>query len=459
MAPKRSVRDRSEEQGEEIMSTQDGVLRKVYDLYRHPTTMQNCGDKGIVEMAKEVGIVKLCPRNKATVMILGNHSSGKSSFINWYLKENVLPTGAAVESRGFTLVTSSVKEAPPLKGEATLRYFPQLKGIEKFGKGLIENLSTIVSVSQERCFPNVDFIDTPGLVDGSVEYPFDVNRVLLFLADYVDLIFVFLDPHEQALGSRTMEVVKMLNVDHYDKMCYYLTKIDTLNSIADLMKVSNQTTQNLALRVKNTHGWELPTIYLTQDDNSDLDSDFHSVNMISKPCDRIDLVVKQKIQDNLGVLEKDCTEVLQKTEKTLRSHVQKKTRLATLNRLLVYVAVLFGLGLLGLLLYLMVSLLDTLPQRVAQPGMEEAFQTFKRYATRFLPAFDLLSFVKVAGGFVGGNVALFWLIGFVKSFYVVLSKDEVGSLQANRRNLKNMLSYREELYNLYIRFLCVCYGI
>ena len=64
------------------MSTQDGVLRKVYDLYKHPTTMQNCGDKGIVEMAKEVNIVKLCPRNKATVMILGNHSSGKSSFIN-----------------------------------------------------------------------------------------------------------------------------------------------------------------------------------------------------------------------------------------------------------------------------------------------------------------------------------------------------------------------------------------
>lgn len=98
--------------------------------------------------------------------------------------------------------------------------------------------------------------------------------------------------------------------------------------------------------------------------------------------------------------------------------------------------------------------------------MAEAFKTLKQYATRFLPAFDLLSFVKVAGGFVGGNVALFWIIGFVKSFYVVLSKDEVGSLQwvwrgfltcrANRRNLKNMLSYREELYNLYIRFSCVC---
>lgn len=232
------------------------MLQKIYELYKLPSKSQNCGSRGIIDMAADVGIVKLPPRNKATVMILGNHSSGKSSFINCvllfvdfdfvgYLKENVLPTGAAVESRGFTLVSQSEKEAPPLKGEATLRYFPQLKGIQKFGKGLIENLSTIVSISHERCFPAVDFIDTPGLVDGSVEYPFDVNRVILFLADFVDLIFVFLDPHEQALGSRTMEVVKLLNENHYDKMCYYLTKIDTLNSIADLMKVANQTTQVL----------------------------------------------------------------------------------------------------------------------------------------------------------------------------------------------------------------------
>ena len=236
-----------------MICSQDGVLRQVYDLYAKPTKDQDCGDRGIIEMAEDVALKLLPPRNKATVMILGNHSSGKSSFINCsslvfflhlgYINENVLPTGAAVESRGFTLVTCSKKEVPPLKGEATLRYYPQLKNIEKFGKGLIENLSTHVSVSEERCFPNVDFIDTPGLVDGNVEYPFDVNKVLLFLADYADLIFVFLDPHEQALGSRTMEVVKMLNVDHYDKMYYYLTKIDTLNSLADLLKVSNQTTQ------------------------------------------------------------------------------------------------------------------------------------------------------------------------------------------------------------------------
>lgn len=58
------------------------MLQKIYDLYKHPTKSQNCGSRGIIDMAADVGIVKLPPRNKATVMILGNHSSGKSSFIN-----------------------------------------------------------------------------------------------------------------------------------------------------------------------------------------------------------------------------------------------------------------------------------------------------------------------------------------------------------------------------------------
>ena len=46
--------------------------------------------------------------------------------------------------------------------------------------------------------------------------------------------------------------------------------------------------------MKNTHGWDLPTIYLTQEglngELEDRENDFQSVNMISKPCDRIDLV-------------------------------------------------------------------------------------------------------------------------------------------------------------------------
>ena len=34
-------------------------------------------------MAREIGIHLLAPRKKITVMLIGNHSAGKSSFINW----------------------------------------------------------------------------------------------------------------------------------------------------------------------------------------------------------------------------------------------------------------------------------------------------------------------------------------------------------------------------------------
>lgn len=41
-----------------------------------------------------------------SVLIIGNHSAGKSSFINWYIGEDIQRTGVAIETRGFTFVTS-----------------------------------------------------------------------------------------------------------------------------------------------------------------------------------------------------------------------------------------------------------------------------------------------------------------------------------------------------------------
>jgi hypothetical protein len=37
-----------------------------------------------VRLAEPLGIKLLAPRKKITVMLIGNHSAGKSSFINWW---------------------------------------------------------------------------------------------------------------------------------------------------------------------------------------------------------------------------------------------------------------------------------------------------------------------------------------------------------------------------------------
>ena len=38
---------------------------------------------GLIRIAQEVGLNLLAPRKKITVLLIGNHSAGKSSFINW----------------------------------------------------------------------------------------------------------------------------------------------------------------------------------------------------------------------------------------------------------------------------------------------------------------------------------------------------------------------------------------
>ena len=37
-------------------------------------------------------------------------------------------------------------------------------------------------------------LDSPGLVDGDMSYPFDVNEAILWLSELCDLVFVFFDP-------------------------------------------------------------------------------------------------------------------------------------------------------------------------------------------------------------------------------------------------------------------------
>jgi len=61
-----------------------------YGKNRLPQSYQyyNCFDVvncvGLIHIAASVGLALLAPRKKISVMLIGNHSAGKSSFINWY---------------------------------------------------------------------------------------------------------------------------------------------------------------------------------------------------------------------------------------------------------------------------------------------------------------------------------------------------------------------------------------
>jgi hypothetical protein len=83
----------------------------------------------------------------------------------------------------------------------TLETFPHLKELGKI-PGVADFLVTEISTSEEKNFPLVEFIDTPGLTDGTLKYPFDVDQVIYELAEHATMVMVFLDPIGKALVSR-----------------------------------------------------------------------------------------------------------------------------------------------------------------------------------------------------------------------------------------------------------------
>lgn len=262
-------------------------------------------DKGLVEMGKSVGLQLMAPRRKIVVMLIGNHSAGKSSFINWYIEHNVQKTGVAIETQGFTLVTSG-KKRETLTGKATLHLYPHFKALEKI-KGVIDYLSTEICPSKAKKFNLVTFVDTPGLVDGEMHYPYDVEKSILWLGNMADQIFVFFDPIGQALCRRTINLVEKINSSHSEKIHFYLSKADEAGCESDRQKVMMQIVQELCKRPGlNKCGFEMPTIYIP---DNELIRKTQCVNQVSTVCSQIEKAINSTIQNTLNSLEKDCDQV------------------------------------------------------------------------------------------------------------------------------------------------------
>ncbi|GAA6224793.1 uncharacterized protein LOC108878697 [Lates japonicus] len=276
-----------------ITTPSERILKECHSLY-----VDN--ENGLVKIASSLGVRLLPPRKKITVMIMGNHSAGKSSFINWYVEEHIQKTGVAIETQGFTFITSGRKRES-LTGNATLHLYPHFRPLLEF-KGVMDYLSAEISTSKQKKFSLVTFVDTPGLVDGDMVYPFDVNSAITWLGEQSDLIFVFFDPMGQALCKRTLNIVEKLSEKCGDKLLFYLSKADEAGKETDRQRVMMQIVQELCRRPGlNKCGFEMPTIYIPNPQRPS-----RCVNQIDGVCQTIEKTINQAVQKTLDQLEKDC---------------------------------------------------------------------------------------------------------------------------------------------------------
>lgn len=98
-------------------------------------------------------------------------------------------------------VSPSSLRSPSIDHTAYIRYSRILQWLSFVGHihpttvflffiGVMDYVSAEISTSKEKKFSLVTFVDTPGLVDGDMIYPFDVNSAITWLGKYLR-IYVF----------------------------------------------------------------------------------------------------------------------------------------------------------------------------------------------------------------------------------------------------------------------------
>jgi GTPase Era involved in 16S rRNA processing len=268
------------------------------------------------------------PHRKSIVMIIGNHSAGKSSFINWYIQQELQSTGIALETSHFTMITSGENEAA-FQGPAAVALYPflrELMNVEtELKASFFDNLTTKVSTSRSRLFSHVDFIDTPGVIDGKMRNHCDVPTVVKWLAHFVDLIVVFLDPIGQALRQSMTDLITELNKYHQSKLKIYLSKADMVTKAEEMNKIYTQLSMHLDQSILSQEGYNILPICIPTD------QPLVFTNRIDSLLKEIEKSVNMKLVHNLSVLRNDSRFIYTHIQRLIRTDILNRSKMNTVN--------------------------------------------------------------------------------------------------------------------------------
>ncbi len=228
----------------EIQKLREGLLRPFAQKFHYPLV---------------VGTASGLP----TVLCLGNHSSGKSTFINHLASINIQETGVAPTDDGFTLITYGERETVT-DGRATVAD-PNLpfSEFQQYGNDFLDHLKLkrrpIEALKQICLIDSPGLIDNPGaLNDGSRGY--DFNAVVRAFANSADLIIFFFDPDKPGTTGESLRVFTDSLSDVMYKLLIVFNKVDTFGDVRDFARTYGSLCWNLS-RVVRTK--DIPHIFCT----------------------------------------------------------------------------------------------------------------------------------------------------------------------------------------------------
>ncbi len=193
------------------------------------------------------------------VLLLGNHSSGKSSLINHLLGDEIQRTGVAPTDDGFTFLFRG--EGEILDGE-TLSSRPDLPfaNLRRFGPGLLRHLRAIPL--KNPLLEQIWLVDSPGMIDagGESQRPYDFGAVVRSLSEQADLILLLFDPEKPGTTGETLQVLTRYLGGMEDRLRIVMNKMDLFSDLRDFARAYGALCWNLSRSIKSQ---DLPHIYTT----------------------------------------------------------------------------------------------------------------------------------------------------------------------------------------------------
>jgi GTPase SAR1 family protein len=217
------------------------------------------------------------------VMLLGNHSSGKSTLINYIAGREIQETGVAPTDDGFTVIKRDSfdmdSDGPSMVSNPKYQY----QALQQFGISFVTHfkMKTRTMAATSRVPMNMVLVDTPGMIDtplhssetvtmtsnaGDSIYGSDHTRGYDFLgvtrwfAQQSDVILLMFDPANPGTTGETLDVLTKSLAGYEHKFLLVMNKADVFKKVTDFARAYGTLCWNLSKVMKMK---DIPRVYTT----------------------------------------------------------------------------------------------------------------------------------------------------------------------------------------------------
>eukprot|EP00744_Colponema_vietnamica_P010055 GILI01014240.1.p1 GENE.GILI01014240.1~~GILI01014240.1.p1 ORF type:complete len:491 (-),score=107.80 GILI01014240.1:160-1632(-) len=219
------------------------------------------------------GFVPKATYNAPMVLLLGNHSSGKSTFINRLLGKEEQQTGVAPTDDGFTVIMRGDIDVDEDGPSAVSNPKYQFQDLRDFNQNFVNHFRVKVrKLPQASGFPSdMMVIDSPGMIDTPVNHDkarttvggqargYDFLKVTEWLAKRADVILLLFDPANPGTTGETLDVLTRSLVGMEHKFLIVMNKVDMFDKVTDFARAYGTICWNLSKVIPMK---DIPRIYI-----------------------------------------------------------------------------------------------------------------------------------------------------------------------------------------------------